>query len=264
MSLKTFRVIHNAWIAASRWCRVIWLMIPQILAQTTRGSKLALLMRIFAPLLLICVLYATRGMLKMRTPNYGTSLFLFYASGFLPFFMFREISLRTRTTGRILPGGTAMDEQIASVIFVALLYLFMGTLIFYGMWLYGIAEARPASLVTCLIPVGLLMALGFGVSMINKVLTHFVPVWAWVYRMCTGGLIFLSGIVYISDLMPMVVRNIIVYNPLMHAVDWFRLGVYGRYPHLLLDKTYFVSFTLITVFLGFVLERGFRRQMQQR
>ncbi len=212
------------------------------------------------PLIIVCVFYTVRAFLKQATPNYGTSLFLFYATGFLPFYLFMRVSSRTRAaeTGAysFMPRASALDVYIATALLEALLNIVTTILVLYALWLAGIDDARPVSLVSCAIPTLLLFLLGMGVGMINNVINGFLPFWYVVYRISTRGLIFISGVIFIVDLSPPWLRDIMIVNPLSHAIEWYRLGVYGRYPHISLSRDYLVEFTLITLFLGFVLDRA--------
>jgi capsular polysaccharide transport system permease protein len=260
--------IRDFWTAFSNWRLVIWLALPQVLSQSTRGSKLLLIIRIFEPLIFIAVLYVARALFRMKEPNYGTSLFLFYASGFMPYYLFLRISTLTRTarTGRgiLLPSANSMDVYLATVLFEALLYLSITVLLFYGMWLWGIDQARPVSIVDCVLPISLLIVLATGMGMIVSVVGHFLPLWVFIYKVCTRGLIFLSGVIFIVDLLPIWFRDVVALNPLAHAIDWFRVGIYGRYPHNFLDKSYLIEWAFISLFLGFVLQRAFARTMDRR
>lgn len=251
---------RGSWTAFSSWCLVIWVALPHILARSTRGSKVMFLLYLLEPLLLVSAFYAVRGILRQNQPNYGTSLFLFYASGLLPFYLFLRVSARTRAASTapssLLPGATALDVYISTALLEALINVITTVLVFAGMWLYGIEQARPASIVDCAAVMAIFLFLGMGVGMINNVIYTFVPFWLVFYRVCTRGLIFLSGIIIIVDFTPVWLRSLIVMNPLAHGVDWFRLGVYGRYPANFLDKSYLLEFTLITLFLGFVLDRA--------
>jgi capsular polysaccharide transport system permease protein len=133
-------------------------------------------------------------------------------------------------------------------------------LIFLGMWFYGIDDARPHSIVTCAVPVGLFIVLGFGIGMINNVICRFFPMWAMLYQILTRGLVFLSGVILIVDLSPLWLRKWIIANPLSHGIEWFRLGVYGNYPHNSLDRAYLVEWAIVALFLGFVLDRATMRK----
>jgi len=223
---------RNSWAAFSNWRLMIWVALPQLLSRQTRGSKVMFILALLEPLIIVSLLYAVRGLLKQNTPNYGTSLFL--------------------------------DVYIATVLLVTLINITMTLVIFYGMWLYGIDQARPVSIVTCAIPMGLLIVMGFGVGMINNVIIRYFPSWSMIYRILTRGLIFLSGVMLIVDLTPLWLRNIVILNPLAHAIEWFRLGVYGTYPHNTLDRAYLIEWAVIALFLGFVIDRAAMRRAEGR
>ena len=247
-------------VAASRWRRSIWTAMVQVLDTYTRGNGLSLLLVLAEPIAAITMLYVLRGSFKGALPNYGTSLFLFYASGFLPFYLFIRVSSRARSSKLDPrwrpPGITVLDMYLATTALNALIWLAMTIVIFSGMFAYGISEARPASIVDCVIPLGLFVILGLGVGMLNNVLTRYFSMWSIIYAITMRGLIFFSGVLYVADLAPLWLRNWIVWNPLLHGIEWFRVGVYGRYPHLLLDKSYLVEFSLIALFLGMVVDRA--------
>lgn len=251
---------RDFWKAFRNWARVIWLAPPQILARATRGSKMMFLVYLLEPLLVIAVFYAIRAFLREGQPNYGTSLMLFYASGFMPYYLFIRISSRTRAAstapGSFMPGASVLDVYISTALLEALVNIATTVGLFYGMWLYGIHEARPVSMVSCATATVLLFLLGMGVGMINNVISGFMSFWPVVYRVVSRGLLFLSGVIVIVDLSPAWLREIMIVNPLSHGVDWYRVGVYGRYPDNSLDRSYLMEWTLIVLFLGFVLDRA--------
>lgn len=259
---------RSCWAALANWILIIWAALPQLLSVLTRGSKIGFVLYLLEPVLLVCALYVVRGVLKQNMPNYGTSLFLFYASGFLPFYLFTQVSSRMQiasvSPNRLLPGISAFDAYIANAFLTALLNITTTIMVFLGMWLYGIDEARPASIMTCVIALGLFLILGVGVGMINNVIGIYLPFWRTVYAVLTRGLVFLSGVIVIIDFLPIWVRNIAVINPLSHGVEWFRLGVYGRYPHNSLDRTYLIEWTIVALFLGFVIHRATVRHAANR
>jgi capsular polysaccharide transport system permease protein len=256
--------VRESWVAFSNWRLMIWAALYQVLAKQARGSKMMFVLTVLEPLIVISAFYAIRGVLKQNTPNFGTSLFLFYASGLLPYYLFMRISSKTRAAvakpNSLLPGLSALDVFIATALLNAIIYISMMILILWGIWLYGIDDARPASIVTCAAPVGLFIVLGFGVGMINNVISRFLPMWTMLYQIFTRGLVFLSGVIFIVDLAPIWLRKWMVVNPLSHGVEWFRLGVYGNYPHNSLDRSYLVEWAIIVLFLGFVLDRATMRK----
>jgi capsular polysaccharide transport system permease protein len=251
---------RNSWIALSNWGLLIWNVLPQRLAMLARSSKMRFLLYLMEPIMFVMMFYWIRGILRQNMPNYGTSLLLFYASGVMPYYMFLRVSTHIRSVGvgpnRLLPGVRSLDSYIATSVLDALLNIAMTVLLFLCMWLYGIDQARPASIINCMAPLSLFIVLGLGIGMINNVIGRHLPLWRAVYAALTRGLLFLSGVIIITDLTPPWLRNIITINPLSHGVEWFRLGVYGRYPHNSLDKAYLVEWAFIALFLGFVIDRA--------
>lgn len=259
---------YNYAAAASNWRRMLWLAINHQADQATRGGKLAIIIAFMEPLTLILAFYLVRGIYRNQQAQFGTSLFLFLATGVMPFYLFLRISTRARTSklaaNTRLPGLTGLDMYIAVVFFNALIWIGMTVAVIFSIWLYGIPQARPSSIVDCALPIILFVMLAAGVGMINNVIMRFFPLWGWIYPALTRGLIFLSGVVVIVDFFPLWLRKWCVLNPLVHGIEWFRLGVYGRYPHNSLDPAYLVQWAFIALFLGLVLDRATIRKVEAK
>ncbi|WP_422029433.1 ABC transporter permease [Reyranella sp.] len=253
--------------AVSSWWRLVWLSMGLQLHRYGRGSRLGFILSVLEPLAVITAMYVIRGLFRGKEAVYGTSLFLFIASGVLPYFLFLRLSTRTRGTETgprsRLPGLSALDVYIATILVNALIWIFMIVAIFLGMWLYGIDQARPYSIATCAQPIVLLILFGMGVGMINNVITRYITAWNSIFAVLTRGLIFLSGVFFIVDIQPIRWRAWSILNPLSHGVEWFRLGVYGRYPHNSLDISYFVEWVLIALFIGLVVDRAALRTLDR-
>jgi capsular polysaccharide transport system permease protein len=54
-------------------------------------------------------------------------------------------------------------------------------------------------------------------------------------------------------------REILAWNPLLHAINLFRQGFYYNYPSLLLDTHYLAVCTIVFVLFGLLFERVTRR-----
>ena len=259
-----FLGLANWFVALSNWRRVIWLAMCQIFLGMSRKNALGLIFALAEPLIIISMVYAIRGLLKNNTPNYGSSLFLFYASGFFPYYLFLRLSSRTRSAGpeRRLPGLSSLDAYIAALLVNALIWITMIVGLFLGMWwISDIREIAYISISVCAAQIFLLILLALGVSMLNAAIIRYIPFWGFVYSIATRGLVFLSGILQIVDLQPIKIREYSILNPLSHAIEWFRLGIWDRYPHNSLDKDYLISWVVVCLFLGIVIDRASIRTM---
>jgi len=262
--------LSNWFLALANWRRVVWLAMCQILAGlSSRRNRPGMIWALAEPLIIISLIYAVRGLLKMRVPDYGTSLFLFFVTGFLPFYLFIRLSTRLRLVGRMgmgnrLPSLSSLDVFIANILVNALIWIVAIVVIFLGMWWVGdINEINNIDVSVCAVPILLLIMLAMGIGMLNSAISRYLPFWPLFYSLATRGLLFLSGVLQIVDLQPLSIRQYSVLNPLSHAIEWFRLGIWERYPHNSLDKDYLITWVLVSLFLGVVVDRASLRALSR-
>lgn len=62
-------------------------------------------------------------------------------------------------------------------------------------------------------------------------------------------------------MMPDWARDILSWNPLLHAIDWFRAGFFASYEPHWLDRRYLVLSAVLAALIGLALERGLRRRL---
>jgi capsular polysaccharide transport system permease protein len=224
-----------------------------------QGSRLGPVLALLEPVLMVFALYLLRTVIKQSPNYYGTSMMLFYASGIFPYYLFLFVSSRAsaaRLTGsNALPGRTQLDYFLAAAIVEALIVLAMMGAFFLVLWLADEMETlppRPDDCVMALLAMGLL---GAGVGLLNQTIAKLFPIWLRIYGFFTRGMMFFSGVFVMSDQLPLAIRNVVEWVPMLHAIEWLRLGIYGNYPALLLDRGYLIEVTLSVVFLSIVFER---------
>lgn len=252
----------SGWLAALvNWRRMVWLAMCQVMLNFSRRNRLGLVWALVEPLVAVMLMYAIRGMLRTRAPNYGESLFLFYATGFLPFYLFLRLSTRIRLARmgqtKTLPGLSSLDEYFANILVNVTIYITMMVVVFLGMWWIGdIDEVGFIDISVCAVPILLLIGLAMGIGMLNAAISRYIPLWGIFYALATRGLVFLSGVMQIVDLQPLNLRQYSILNPLSHAIEWFRLGIWERYPHNSLDESYLITWVVVCLFLGIVVDRA--------
>ena len=102
---------------------------------------------------------------------------------------------------------------------------------------------------------------GCGCGYINAVLTVFFRSWDKTYSQLTRILYFISGIFYVPAMMPDWARDTLAWNPLLHAIDWFRAGFFQSYQPHWLDRSYLVGLAILALLGGLALERALRRKL---
>jgi capsular polysaccharide transport system permease protein len=72
-----------------------------------------------------------------------------------------------------------------------------------------------------------------------------------------------TGIFYVPAMMPDRMRDILVWNPILQAIDWFRAGFFPIYDPHWLDRRYVVIIAVVAALAGIGLERGLRRRLSE-
>ena len=72
-----------------------------------------------------------------------------------------------------------------------------------------------------------------------------------------------TGIFYVPGMMPDWVRDLFGWNPLLHAIDWFRSGFFETYQPHWLDRRYLLIAALIAMVAGLTLHAAFRRRLSE-
>jgi capsular polysaccharide transport system permease protein len=204
--------------------------------------------------------------LLLRTPPLGNSFILFYATGFLPFTLYMNISAmvgRSLNFSRPLlqyPAVTWVDALIARFLLNALTGLLVTFMLLAA--LLTVTESRVLIDVSPIL-VALLMAMlvGAGVGTLNCVLFGLYPVWEQVWGIVTRPLFLASGVIFLYDDLPPAVQEILWYNPLMHVTGLMRQGFYPTYRPDYIDLTFVIGCGLITLFLGVVLMGRYHREI---
>jgi capsular polysaccharide transport system permease protein len=66
---------------------------------------------------------------------------------------------------------------------------------------------------------------------------------------------------YVPGMMPDWARDALAWNPLLHAIDWFRAGFFQNYQPHWLDRSYLAVLAIMALLGGFGLERALRRRL---
>ena len=155
------------------------------------------------------------------------------------------------------PQVTEFDVMLARVLVLAATQLIVTTIIIAASILVGYVF-RPADwllaiALTILIP---LCALGMG--MIIAALAVFVPVLEKIVPMIFRILFFISGVFFSVDMFPQYIAEILMWNPILQAIELMRTSLHQGYTVAGLSFGYLVIFTVCSLGLGGFLERYVR------
>jgi len=248
--------------------RVIAALIIRETRTRFADAKLGYGWALIEPILHITLLSVTFAVLMHGQPPIGTQFFIFYYTGLVPYHVFVHASsgMSHAITGNgpvlQLPPVTTFDVIAARGLLEIMTDVIVAVILLIGFGAIGLA-AMPDDLWSPSIALLVTAAFGCGLGYLNAVLTVFFRSWDKVYGQVTRVLYFISGIFYVPGMMPDWARDSLAWNPLLHAIDWFRAGFFASYQPHWLDRSYLVILSILSLLGGMGLERALRRKLSQ-
>lgn len=207
--------------------------------------------------------------LLVNTPSLGNSFILFYATGYLTFNMYQQLSLtvsRSIQFSRPLlfyPAVTWSDAVLARCVLNALTSTMVSGIILVG--ILALLETRTTiEIGPVLFSLVLAMLLGTGVGVMNCALSGLFPTWDLVWSIATRPLFLASAIFYIYEDMPRTVQAVLWYNPLVHISGVMRSGIYPTYVPEYVSLPFVLATALLTMVLGLLLLHRHNRAILER
>lgn len=196
--------------------------------------------------------------LAFRAPSLGVSFPLFYATGYLPYMLFHDVSSKTalaiRFSRPLLNFGaiTWVDVLAARFLLNLFTHLVVGALVIGAMLLFLDTRGMlnmPAVLVALTMAAAL--AAGFGV--LNAFLFLAFPAWERVWMIFTRPLFIISGVFFLFEDVPSDIRDILWFNPLFHVTGQMRTGLYPTYDATYVSPLFAIGLGLGGLLLGLLL-----------
>ncbi|MEK9570585.1 MAG: ABC transporter permease [Paracoccaceae bacterium] len=187
--------------------------------------------------------------LKIRTPGVGDSWMLFFATGLVPFTIYKDAMNRVSRSlafnkGLLeYPPLTYIHAIVARALFSFLLSCALAVFTFT---LIINLENLNVSISLPMIVLSILTAFSIGLSfgLVNCCLSLY-GTWRNLWKVLTRPLFLLSCIFYTYAAVPEVGKSIIWYNPIIHAVGFMRQGFYNVYDGYYLSLGYVLILSLI-------------------
>lgn len=207
--------------------------------------------------------------LIVNAPALGNSFILFYATGFLPFNLYQQVSLtvaRAITFSRPLlfyPTVTWFDSVVARFVLSTLTGVMVSFLV--AAILVFATQAHPVIEVWPIL-LGMMLAavLGLGVGLLNCALMGLFPVWDVVWSIITRPLFIASGILFILEDLPHAIQKILWFNPLIHVIGILRSGFYPLYEASYASVTFVLLCAMIPGALGILLLDRYHRDILEK
>jgi capsular polysaccharide transport system permease protein len=243
---------------------IVALMLREM--STTYGrSALGYLWAILEPIAGILLLTFVFS-LAFKSPAIGTSFALFYASGYLPFLAYLDISQKTSVALRFskallfYPRVTFLDAIAARFLTNALtqtivVFAVLGAIVIFEQidllfdpmaFFHGFAMA---------------LALAAGIGTLNCFLLSSYPIWERAWAVLNRPLFVISGVIFIPDSLPEPYQSWLMWNPLVHIIGQVRSGIYTTYDATYVQPLFVYSVALISLTVGLLLLRRYSSEI---
>ncbi|WP_142663082.1 ABC transporter permease [Paracoccus laeviglucosivorans] len=248
--------------------RILFALMLREMATTYGRSAGGYIWAIVEPVLGVVLLSVVFSMALAR-PGLGTNFPLFYATGFLPFTMFLDLSGKVASSVRYskpflaYPSVTYIDAMLARILLNTLTHISVMAIVIGGIFfLYqlplvvNLAEIFEAIL--------MIVVFAVAVGTLNCYLMTAFPVWERAWNILTRPLFLMSGIFFLYDMMPTAAQDILWYNPVLHCISQLRRGVYPTYQASFIEPAFVFGIAAVLLVFGLLLLARNYRDLLER
>lgn len=245
--------------------RVIGALLLREAKTRFRGSSLGYFWAVLEPVSHVAVLAFVYWAISRQSPV-GPSVLLFFVTGVLPFFLFHRVAMQlgasVRGSQKVLrmPFIAPVDMVVARAVLEGLTWVVVTCILVFALLALELAEP-PADPATAALGALVTFGLGMGVGLVNASAMVLWTSWIQIYGMITRPLYIFSGIFYSIDQVPSGLQYWLSWNPVLHGVQWFRLGFRADYTTPVLDELYLLSWVAGSFLLGLCLLRATRPRL---
>ena len=260
------RSTGGVWSALALQVRILSALLQRETHTRFSHTKIGYLWAVIEPISHLLTLGAVFRLFNNAPPPVGDDLFVFYVTGLVPFLVFWHISqdltssLAAGTFLLQLPVVRPLDVALTRSILYFITQIGSTVVVFSIGALLGF-EVLPYNFLDVMAAMFALWGVATGVGLINIVIATFLRSWETFFAALNRLLYFASGIYYSPIRLPVEVREILIFNPVLQGVEWFRAGFFNRYDPPWVDRTYLVLWALTSLFLGLAAFRVFRKRL---
>ncbi len=222
-------------------------------------SRVGYAWSIVEPVLLISVLTFMFSTFRPQS-NSTVSFAIFFATGVLPFQLFRNSSQYISQSFQAnlplfnYPLVKPVDAVIARTLLELGTHIIVMVLVLSFQVLVLEADT-PHDIARMMLAVFLLIFMAFGAGLNLAVTKRRIPSISNLYTLIMGPAFFVSGVFFSLNSLPSTYREVLSWNPLVHGVEIFRSGYFLGYDTNDISVSYLFWWGLVLTFVGLLRER---------
>jgi capsular polysaccharide transport system permease protein len=254
--------------SAALQLRSIFALMMQRIRTRFVGSRAGYIWAIIEPICWIFVLKMALSSHSGQQAPLGGSFEVFFATGVVLARMWKTTAgsvepIITRTHKSVLPTLHKLDSAYATWLLEVVTAFVVLIVILVCLQLFGF-EARPANPLLCLLVLGVTAVYSLAYSLAFALAINLAPGLVHFKSVIMLIMFMTSGFATLVDRMPPQLRDIMLWNPMVHCIEWFREGFYSGYECVSLDLGYLFGVTTSFLLLGLAGERALRRRPPAR
>ena len=202
-------------------------------------------------------------------PPLGRHFALFYATGFLPFFLLLDVSQKVGSALRFsrpllgFAGVTWVDALCGRLVLNLLLHLAVAVLVIGG--LFYLADGAPRSAATGMaLAYSMAAALALAVGIANAYVTGAFPVWERLWAILMRPMFIVSGVIFLFEDVPKPLQSWLEWNPLFHVTGAMRTAMYPTYEPHYLSPVYVFGLALAVALIGASMLHRYHEEILQK
>lgn len=242
--------------------RVIYALILREVHTLYGDSRLGYLWAIVQNLVGIVFFWALREFMGFRPPH-GMSIVTYLLSGFIVWYLFTQTlnkclsAVKGNNALLTYPQVTPLDLMVSRTIVVWVTQIVSAFVLciiaLYFDYVINIVNFGGFLVVILLTPL-----LGLGCGAICATLSYYWPTVEKIIPIIMRIMFFASGVFFSVSSFPMYIQKYLLWNPVMHLIEWMRMSLSYSFANSGVDILYPSIFTLIVLALGLLFERYVR------
>jgi len=204
--------------------------------------------------------------LAFSAPPLGQSFPLFYATGFLIYAAYLNISNKLTVAIRFskpllfYPAVRFTDPLLARFALNAATEWVVAALVLGGI-VQSFSLDAGFDYVGLSVAFALTLLLGLGVGTLNCALISLVPVWERVWAILNRPLFIISTVFFVFETVPQPYRDLLWFNPLVHLVGLARRAVYPTYDASYVSIPFVAGVAGMTCLIGLIILARWYREI---
>ncbi|MEE9322798.1 MAG: ABC transporter permease [Granulosicoccus sp.] len=235
-------------------------------AMTRYGQhKIGFLWALIEPIIMVLLFLAVLVLMRSGSPG-GMPHVQFMIAGIVPFMMFRNLisqmqgALSGSRSMLGFPQVTTFDVIIARgvlevAVMMSVYVLMLSVAHLLG---YSIRVERPLEvLAVC----GLFSMTGIGLGFFFASVSPIIPSVRQISSVFMGRPLLLgSGLFYVADVLPTAIRDMLLYNPILHLMELLRSAFFIEFESTYASWGYAVSWAVGSLALGLTTHQALKRR----